>query len=52
MRDQNRRNVDNFLNEAKRRSNKGEADGAVRVLSSVIEEHPTRGDALRLGNIT
>jgi hypothetical protein len=48
MRDQNRRNVDNFLNEAKRRSNRGDADGAVRVLSSVIEEHPTRGDALRL----
>ena len=26
----------------------GDADGAVRVLSSIIEEHPSRGDALRL----
>ena len=27
---------------------KGDVDGAVRVLSSIIEEHPARGDALRL----
>jgi hypothetical protein len=47
-RDSDRRNVETYLNEARRRSTKGDADGAVRALSSVIEEHPTRGDALRL----
>ena len=37
-----------YLDEAQRRGNDGDVDGAVRVLSSVIEEHPGRGDALRL----
>ncbi len=37
-----------YLAEARRRSADGDADGAVRVLSSIIEEHPSRGDALRL----
>jgi tetratricopeptide (TPR) repeat protein len=37
-----------YLAEAKRRSAEGDVDGAVRVLSSIIEEHPSRGDALRL----
>jgi tetratricopeptide (TPR) repeat protein len=47
-RDADRRDVTAYLIEARRRSNAGDADGAVRVLSSVIEEHPGRGDALRL----
>jgi len=42
------RDVSAYLTEAKRRTAAGDADGAVRVLSSVIEEHPGRGDALRL----
>ena len=37
-----------YLTECQRRSNDGDVDGAVRVLSSIIEEHPGRGDALRL----
>ncbi len=37
-----------YLTEMKRRAAAGDADGAVRVLSSVVEEHPARGDALRL----
>jgi hypothetical protein len=47
-RDKDRRNVGVYLREAKRRADDGDIDGAVRVLSSVIEEHPGRGDALRL----
>jgi hypothetical protein len=42
------RDVSAYLTEAKWRTADGDADGAVRVLSSVIEEHPGRGDALRL----
>jgi hypothetical protein len=48
IRDADPRDVAAYLTEAKRRTNAGDADGAVRVLSSVIEEHPGRGDALRL----
>jgi hypothetical protein len=47
-RDADRRDVDIYLKEARRRATKGDVDGAVRVLSSVVEEHPARGDALRL----
>jgi hypothetical protein len=47
-RDKDPRDVAAYLAEAKRRAAAGDADGAVRVLSSVVEEHPTRGDALRL----
>jgi hypothetical protein len=46
-RDGNRRNVDTYLTESRRRS-ANDAAGAVRVLSTIIEEHPSRGDALRL----
>jgi hypothetical protein len=48
MREADPRDVSAYLTEAKRRASAGDADGAVRVLSSVIEEHPGRGDALRL----
>jgi len=37
-----------YLAESRRRADGGDVDGAVRVLSSIIEEHPSRGDALRL----
>ena len=37
-----------YLGEARRRTEKGDVAGAVRVLSSVVEEHPGRADALRL----
>jgi len=47
-RDANRRSADNYLTESRRRANRNDIDGAVRVLSSVVEENPTRGDALRL----
>jgi hypothetical protein len=47
-REQDRRDVGPYLAETRRRVREGDADGAVRVLSSIIEEHPTRGDALRL----
>ncbi|HEY7424186.1 MAG TPA: VIT domain-containing protein [Gemmataceae bacterium] len=47
-RERDRRNVGAYLKEARRRSESDDVDGAVRVLSSVIEEHPGRGDALRL----
>src|SRR5439155_14185328 len=43
-----RRNVDTYLQEARRRINVKDVEGAVRVLSSVIEEYPGRADALRL----
>jgi tetratricopeptide (TPR) repeat protein len=47
-RERDRRNVGVYLTEARRRAESGDTDGAVRVLSSIIEEHPSRGDALRL----
>jgi tetratricopeptide (TPR) repeat protein len=47
-RDADRRNVQTYLNEARRRREVKDRDGAVRVLSSIIEEYPARGDALRL----
>jgi hypothetical protein len=37
-----------YLDEAERRAAAGDVDGAVRVLSTVIEEHTGRSDALRL----
>ena len=43
-----RREVGVYLKEARRRADAGDVDGAVRVLSSIIEEYPARGDALRL----
>ncbi len=48
LRDADPRDVSAYLTEAKRRAAAGDADGAARVLSSVIEEHAGRGDALRL----
>jgi hypothetical protein len=47
-RDKDPRDVGPYIQEAKRRAAADDVDGAVRVLSTVIEEHPTRGDALRL----
>lgn len=47
-RGRDRRNVGVYLKEARRRAEADDVDGAVRVLSSIIEEHPSRGDALRL----
>ena len=47
-RDDDRRDASVYLAEARRRANDGDLDGAVRVLSSILEEHPGRGDALRL----
>jgi hypothetical protein len=43
-----RRDVRVYLDEAARRAKAGDAAGAVRVLSSIVEENPGRGDALRL----
>jgi hypothetical protein len=43
-----RRDVHPYLTEARRRADAGDTAGAVRVLSSIIEEMPGRGDALRL----
>jgi tetratricopeptide (TPR) repeat protein len=43
-----RRNVSLYLKEARRRADAEDVDGAVRALSSIIEEYPSRGDALRL----
>lgn len=48
QRDADRRNPETYLAESRRRLNAQDTDGAVRVLSTIIEEHPTRGDALRL----
>src|SRR5262249_12333392 len=48
MRDADRRNPETYLTESRRRVSVNDSDGAVRVLSTIIEEHPTRGDALRL----
>jgi hypothetical protein len=47
-RNRGRRNVNTYLQEARRRAEDGDVDGAVHVLSSVIEEYPGRGVALRL----
>jgi hypothetical protein len=47
-RDRDRRDVHPFLTESRRRANAGDVDGAVRVLSSIVEEHQGRSDALRL----
>jgi tetratricopeptide (TPR) repeat protein len=47
-RDKDRRQADTYLAEARRRADAKDAAGAVRVLSSIIEEYPERGDALRL----
>ncbi len=47
-RKRDRRDVAVYLAEARRRAEAGDVDGAVRTLSSVVEEHPGRGDALRL----
>jgi hypothetical protein len=47
-RTKDRRNVGVYLAEARRRADAKDIDGAVRVLSSIIEEYPARGDALRL----
>jgi tetratricopeptide (TPR) repeat protein len=43
-----RREVTTYLTESRRRADKGDVSGAVRVLSTVMEEHTGRGDALRL----
>ncbi len=43
-----RRAVHPYLEECQRRHTAGDVEGAVRVLSSIIEQHPSRGDALRL----
>lgn len=47
-RDASRRSVEVYLAEAQRRAAAKDTDGAVRVLSSIVEEYPGRGDALRL----
>jgi hypothetical protein len=47
-RKRDRRDVSAYLTEAKRRTDARDRAGAVRVLSSIIEEHPGRSDALRL----
>jgi molybdate-binding protein/DNA-binding XRE family transcriptional regulator len=47
-RKKDRREVNTYLAEARRRAAAGDVDGAVCALSSVIEEHPGRSDALRL----
>jgi hypothetical protein len=43
-----RQAVGPYLAEARRRADSGDVAGAVRALSSVAEEHPGRGDGLRL----
>jgi hypothetical protein len=47
-RGKDRRGVGVYLSEARRRAEAGDVPGAVRALSSIVEEHPGRGDALRL----
>jgi hypothetical protein len=47
-REKERGDVHVYLREAARRLDRGDPSGAVRVLSSVVEEYPGRGDALRL----
>jgi hypothetical protein len=43
-----RRALKPYIDEANRRKNDKDADGAVVALSSILEEHAGRGDALRL----
>jgi hypothetical protein len=43
-----RRSAPLYIAEAKRRAATQDAAGAVRALSCIVEEYPTRGDALRL----
>jgi hypothetical protein len=47
-RTENRRDASIYLAEASRRANAKDPAGAVRVLSSIVEEFPSRSDALRL----
>jgi hypothetical protein len=47
-RQRDRRALAPYLAEARRRAEKGDVDGAVRALSSIIEEHAGRADAQRL----
>ena len=47
-RDADFRDVTPYLMESRRRSETGDDAGAARVLSSVVEMYPGRGDALRL----
>ncbi len=47
-RKRDRRSVHPYLQESQRRFSDNDVAGAIRVLSSIIEEHPARGDALRL----
>jgi hypothetical protein len=47
-RERNPREVGIYLSEARRRNDARDPDGALQVLSSVIEEYPGRTDALRL----
>src|SRR5207247_3303329 len=42
------RDVAAFLEEAQRRLQEKDNDGAVRALSSIVKQYPYRGDALRL----
>ena len=48
LRGKERGAVSPYVREAKRRLRAGDTAGAVRALSSVVEEHPGRDDALRL----
>jgi tetratricopeptide (TPR) repeat protein len=47
-REKNPREVSVYTAEARRRAGAKDLDGAVRVLSSVVEQYPGRADALRL----
>lgn len=44
----NRRNPENYLTEATRRVKAKDRDGAVRTLSTIVEDNPGQGEALRL----
>lgn len=43
-----RRDAQTYLAEARRRNDRGDVGGAVRALSTIVEEYPARADALRL----
>jgi hypothetical protein len=43
-----RRDIKTYIDEAHRRANDDDADGSVVALSTILEEHSGRGDALRL----
>jgi hypothetical protein len=47
-RQRDRRALTPYLNEARRRADKGDVPGAVRALSCIMEEHTGRSDAQRL----